>query len=98
MFTSTSRYADLPTAETVLGDGRLVRYAQRRFLPPTSAVPAVSELTATSADRLDLLAGRALGDPEQYWRICDANPVMHPADLLSTPGRRLRLPVSGVLF
>lgn len=43
MFTSTSRYTDLPTAETVLPDGRRVRYAQRRFLPPTSAVPAVSE-------------------------------------------------------
>jgi hypothetical protein len=98
VFTATSRYADLPTAATVLPDGRRVRYAQRRFLPPTSAVQAVSEQAVTAADRLDLLAGRALGDPEQYWRICDANPVMHPADLLSSPGRRLRIPVSGVLF
>ncbi|MFC0111328.1 hypothetical protein [Kibdelosporangium aridum] len=42
-------------------------------------------------DRADVLANRYIGDPEQWWRIADANPVLDPRDLTSTPGRRLRI-------
>ena len=34
-----------------------------------------------------------LGDPEQFWRICDANDAMHPLDMTSEPGRILRIAV-----
>ena len=98
MFAATSRYAGLPTAERTGADGRRIRFVTRRFLPQDRSVPAASEIITTDADRLDLLAVRALGDPEQYWRICDANPVLNPATVLSTPGRRLRLPVTGVIL
>jgi hypothetical protein len=94
MFDETSRYADLPTAELLLSDGRRVRYAQRRFLPQARSLPVLAEIVTTPADRLDLLAGRTVGDPEQYWRICDANDTMNPAALLSPPGRRLRIPLT----
>ena len=39
-------------------------------------------------DRLDLITARTLGDPEQFWRICDANDALDPDDL-AEPGRRL---------
>lgn len=98
MFEPTSRYADLPTVERVFADGRRVRYVQRRFLPDARKLPAVAEVTTSDADRLDLLAASALGDPLQYWRICDANAVLNPATLLPSPGRRLRLPVTGTIL
>jgi len=94
MFDETSRYAGLPTAELRLADGRRVRYARRRFLPQGASLPVLSEIATTGADRLDLLAARTLDDPELYWRICDANDAMNPANLLATPDRRLRVPLT----
>jgi hypothetical protein len=34
---------------------------------------------------------RYLGDPEQFWRICDANDVLRPAELTDTPGVSVRI-------
>ncbi len=42
-------------------------------------------------DRLDNIAAKYLGDPEQYWRICDANGAMRPDELIETIGRQLRI-------
>jgi hypothetical protein len=39
-------------------------------------------------DRLDNIAARYLGDPEQFWRICDANPILEPEEL-EVAGRRI---------
>ena len=47
----------------------------------------------TEGDRLDLITARTLGDPEQFWRICDANNTMNPSDLTAETGRVLRVPV-----
>ena len=33
----------------------------------------------------------ALGDPEQFWRVCDANDAMDPIDLTNEPGSALRV-------
>jgi hypothetical protein len=94
VFDETSRYAGTPTAELTLADGRRIRYAGRRFLPQGGALPVLTEITTTDADRLDRLAARTLDDALQFWRICDANDAMNPATLLSPPGRRLRIPLS----
>lgn len=96
MFSETSRYAGLPTAELTGPDGRTVRYVRRRFLPQGPAMPLLAEVAPADGERLDLIAARELGDPEQYWRICDANNAMNPFDLLDTPGRRLRVPLPEV--
>jgi hypothetical protein len=56
-------------------------------------MPVLQEVTVTAADRLDLIAARTLGDPEQFWRVCDANNAMDPLDLTTTLGRVLRVPV-----
>ncbi|HZT57821.1 MAG TPA: LysM domain-containing protein, partial [Pyrinomonadaceae bacterium] len=48
------------------------------------------EHTVTQGERLDQIAAQYLGDPEQFWRICDANGALRPEELLET-GRRVRL-------
>ena len=45
----------------------------------------------TEGERLDNIAAQYLGDPEQFWRICDANGAMRPDELTETVGRRLRI-------
>jgi hypothetical protein len=39
------------------------------------------------SDRLDNVAARYLGDPTQFWRICDTNYVFSPSELTDTVGR-----------
>ena len=96
MFEHTSRYYDLETATYTAPDGRVVAYKRRRFLPRGEEMPLLAEVTVTRGDRLDLIAARTLGDPEQFWRVCDANDAMHPASLMAEPGRTLRVPVPRV--
>ena len=78
---TTSRYAGLPVLTHTGPGGRTVSYFGRRILPAGSAMPLVMGVTVTQGDRLDLIAARTFGDPEQYWRICDANDVMRPDEL-----------------
>ena len=42
-------------------------------------------------ERLDTIASEHLGDPEQFWRIADANNAIDPQELLQRIGRRLRI-------
>lgn len=92
MFDAASRYARVEEAEHIMPDGRVVRYKKRRILPRGEEMPLLATVTVENKDRLDLLAARTIGPPEQFWRIADANNAMHPLWLV-TPGRRLRVPV-----
>ncbi len=93
MFESTSRYYPLETAIYTMPDGRIVAYKRRRFLPRGEEMDLLVEATVTEGDRLDLITGRTLGDPEFFWRICDANDAMNPFDLVAEINRKLRVPV-----
>lgn len=93
MFTQSSRYYNLETASLATAEGAVIRYKCRRFLPQGEKMPLLVELTVTEGDRLDLMAVRTLGDPEQFWRICDANDAMDPSSLLVKLGRKLRVPM-----
>jgi hypothetical protein len=93
MFDYTSRYFSLETATHDAPDGRILSYKRRRFLPRGAAMTLLAEVTVTQGDRLDLITARTLGDPEQFWRVADANDAMNPFDLTVEPGRRLRVPV-----
>jgi hypothetical protein len=93
MFTFTSRYYNLETVMLTLPDGRVVVYKRRRFLPQGELMPLLVEATVTEGDRLDLITARTLGDPEQFWRVADANNAMNPFDLTAEIGRTLRVPV-----
>jgi hypothetical protein len=91
-FTPTSRYAGLPTATFGATAGaQPIVYVTRRFLPPSSRFALLQEHTVVTGDRLDNLTNTYLGDPEQFWRICDANDAMVPDDLTATIGRTLRI-------
>jgi hypothetical protein len=92
MFDATSRYAAIPTATLVDADGRVVAYVRRRFLPHGATLPLLVEVTVAQGDRLDLITARTLGDPEHFWRVCDANDALDPVELTSELGRLLRVP------
>jgi hypothetical protein len=51
----------------------------------------LQEYTVVEGDRLDNVAAKFIGDPEQFWQICDANAAMRPDELTETIGRRLRI-------
>lgn len=95
MFQPTSRYRNLEIAEWTDDDGRVVRYVRRRFIslePPD----VLTEHTVTAGDRLDNVTARYLADPEQFWRVCDANRAERPDDLTARPGRILVIPMPGL--
>ncbi len=93
MFEHTSRYYSLPVVTVELPGGRTVSYVSRRFLPQGRALPLLAEVTVAQDERIDLIAHRTLGDPEAYWRVCDANDAMDPTELTGEPGRPLRVPM-----
>ena len=92
-FASTSRYAGIETTTLETPDGRTIVYRRRRFVPPPERFDLLVEHTVADGERLDLIAAQYLGDPEQFWRICDANGALLPEDLVAEPGRRLAIPL-----
>lgn len=90
LFPPSSRYAGIDTKMIETADGRVVIYLQRRFLPSPDNFSLLQEHVVTQAERLDNITALYLGDPEQFWRICDANGAMRPQEL-ETIGRRLRI-------
>lgn len=93
MFDPTSRYHGLETAQLTDADGRAIAYVRRRFLPRGTNMTLLVEVRVAQGERLDLITARTLGDPEHFWRVCDANDAMNPAELVSEPGRPLHVPV-----
>jgi hypothetical protein len=95
MFPVTSRYYGSETAKWVTADGREIVYLRRRFLPDYTKAVVLIEHVVTQGDRLDNVTARYLGDPEQFWLVCDANNAMRPDDLTAASqiGRRLRIPL-----
>lgn len=89
-FQPNSRYFSTETLSYETPDGTVIRYLRRRFLPPLNRFSLLQEHLVTEGDRLDVITARYLGDAEQFWRICDANPILHPEEL-ETIGRRIRI-------
>lgn len=93
MLDKQSRYAKLETRTIESASGETITYLERRFLPPAEQHQLLAEVTVAEGDRLDLIANRTFGNPEQYWRICDANDCMDPFELTDEPGRVLDVPL-----
>ena len=91
MFLITSRYYGIPTAKLETEDGGKFVYVRRRFVPPPERFELLFEHLVTQGERLDLITAQYLGDPEQFWRLCDANGAIRPDELTETVGRRLRI-------
>ena len=84
MIGPTSRYAGLPLA-TLVVTGRRRTAARCATFGAGSCRrrrrTRCSSSTAPPGDRLDLLAARYLGDPTQFWRLCDATGALRPEEL-----------------
>ena len=90
-FPPTSRYYSVETATLTNADGEQVPYLRRRFLPPSARFALLREHVVLGGERLDRIAAQEIGDPELFWRLCDANDAMQPDDLTAVVGRRLRV-------
>jgi hypothetical protein len=99
MFEKTSRYAacEIATLQTTDPDGatREIRYVRRRFIPSAEGMTIIVEHPFTQGERLDNITAKYIGDPTQFWRICDANEVMTPEEL-EEPGRLIKIAMQTV--
>lgn len=88
MFDPTSRYFNLETSTINVPDSdegtRTIRYVRRRIIPSAEGLTTLVEHTVAQGERLDQITARYLGDPTQFWRVCDANNVLKPKELEET--------------
>ena len=87
----TSRYHGLETASLTRPTGETIVYFRRRFVPAPERFQTLEEHQVSQGERPDTLAAHFLGDPEQAWRMADANGVMRPEELTDSPGRIVRI-------
>ena len=92
-FPPNSRYHATPVIRGKLADGVERAWLGQRFPPDPDALATLEEHEVKGGERLDNIAAARLGDPEQYWRLCDANRALRPDELTEAPGRRLRVPL-----
>ena len=90
-FPPTSRYYGFETLEIKLANAATVVYLRRRFVPQPENFALLQEHIVTQGPRLDNITAHYLGDPEQFWRVADANRAMRPEELTEQIGRRLRI-------
>lgn len=91
MFVMGSRYYSLPLLKWEAKDGKEVGYVSRRFLPSGDEFDLLLEHRVAEGERLDTITAQYLDDPEQFWRICDANETMSPFELTDPVGRKIRI-------
>jgi hypothetical protein len=89
MFASNSRYINVSDGVYTDPSGRSISYKLLRLTPDA---PALQMHSVVQEDRLDLLAFTYYRDPEQFWRICDANLALRPDDLLQV-GAQVEIPL-----
>jgi len=90
-FPATSRYNTTPLASLTMPDGIEVKYLRRRLVPPPENFALLQEHTVTEGERLDHISAKYLADPEQFWRLCDANGAIRPDELIEPIGRSIRI-------
>ena len=88
-FPATSRYHGLGTLQIPAPDGTAIVYLKRRFVPPPERFTIINIHLVGQGERLDNISARALGDPELFWRIGDANAVIDPETLTDEIGGRI---------
>lgn len=91
LFPPASRYFSVETTTLEEHDGKVIVYLKRRFVPQPERFALLQEHVVKQSERLDNVTTRYLDDPEQFWRVCDANRAMRPDALTETVGRRLRI-------
>lgn len=92
-FPPNSRYRNVPLVTRVAPDGTQETFVARRIIPAMERYRALDRRRTQGASRIDDVAAAAYGDPEQYWRICDANGDAEPALATQPDGRLLLIPL-----
>ena len=90
-FPATSRYYQIEMATLKAANGESIVYMRRRFVPSPDRFALLFEHSVEEGDRLDNITAKYLGDPEQFWRLCDANNAMQPGELTATIGNKIRI-------
>lgn len=93
-FGPNSRYAGVPLGQYQRAAAEPpVTYVLRRFIPQRREFTFAGVHVVRGGERPELLAAVTLGDPEQYYRIADANAVTDPFELTDSPGRIVSIPL-----
>jgi len=90
-FAPNSRYYGLEIGIQENEDGSKIPFVKRRFIGQADKFQVITEHQVAGLERLDNIAQKYLGDPELFWRICDANAVMHPHELTEEAGRFIKI-------
>ncbi len=77
MFDKTSRYYKINIATMTMLD--------------SDGLTTLVEHSVTQGERLDTITARYLGDPTQFWRVCDANDVLQPTELTEEVGNIIKI-------
>lgn len=86
-----SRFDGLPVLSTTAPDGSVRRVIALRLRRAQS--PTIARHRVLHGEAVDLLARRFFRDEDLWWRILDANPVIHPLDI--DAGMVLDIPGAG---
>jgi hypothetical protein len=81
-----SRYNGIGTATYRRPDGTVIRYLNRRIIPPADQFSTMQQYVVLQGDRIDVVANTQIGDPLLYWILCDANGASDPDALTAEPG------------
>lgn len=96
-FPADSRYHGKPLQRMILADGREVAFVGRRFLPPLGSYELVAVHEVQGGDRPDLLAAQYFADPEQGWRLAEANAIRDPRLVLTEAGSRIAIAAASTI-
>lgn len=96
-FPPDSRYHGRPLQRMTLTDGREIAHVGRRFLPPLDAYELIAMHEVQGGDRADLIAAQYFGDPEQGWRLAEANAIRDPRAVLTEAGSRIAIAAASTL-
>lgn len=89
-FPPESRYHGIDVRLLTTPDGTGIAYLARRFAPDPERFATLSVHVVVQGERLDRMAARLIGDPEQFWSLCDSNGAIWPEEL-EAPEARVRV-------
>lgn len=92
-YPANSRYQGLVIRQRINADGRTETFVARRIIPATARYRVLDRHRADGDERIENLAADYLGDPELFWRICDANGDADPGLAAQPTGRLIVIPL-----
>ena len=99
MFDPNSRYYGIQNSmlSSTDADGtvRQIVYKRRRFIPAMDGGTTLVEHKVSEGQRPDNITAKYLGDPTQFWRLCDANGARFPDDLVAQLGAVIKIVLPG---